>query len=88
MSEKDHNVAVCPFCGVAFSEPMDEVWAQARHEMKNLVNSLVLIEYESTGNTSLCRAITTTIDRLVTESHMQSHTRGQTQRSSKSQSEA
>lgn len=63
----------CKTCGVKRAEKGDEVLGSIRHELKNLLNGLTLVEYNANGNNHIISEMTRMIDQLISQEHFEKH---------------
>lgn len=47
-----------------------KIFSDLRHELKNMLNQMVMFEYESTGNNDITKSITKSVDKLINEEYI------------------
>lgn len=63
----------CRTCGAKRAEKGEEVLGSIRHDLKNLLNGLTLLEYNANGNNDIISEMTRKIDQLISQEHFETH---------------
>jgi hypothetical protein len=64
---------LCLVCNQKHCEKGEELFSSIRHDLKNLLNGLTLVEYNANGNNQIIVELSKKIDLLVSKEHFEMH---------------